>query len=52
MPAILTEVACISNDREARLLAIPGYRERIAVALLDGISRYSERVSRSGPADR
>ena len=47
MPAILAEVACMSNDREARQLAIPAYREGIASALYDGISRYSESVSQS-----
>lgn len=46
MPAILAEVACISNDNEARRLAIPAYRQSIAAALYDGISRYSETVSR------
>jgi N-acetylmuramoyl-L-alanine amidase len=46
MPAILAEVACMSNDREARQLAIPAHRESIAAALFDGISRYSEAVSR------
>lgn len=45
MPAILAEVACISNDREARLLAIPRYRQRIAEALRDGVQRYSESVN-------
>lgn len=46
MPAILAEVACISNDQEARQLAIPAHREAIAAALYDGISRYSESLSR------
>ena len=48
MPAVLAEVACLSNEREARLLAIPGYRQQIAEALLIGISRYSSSVNRSG----
>jgi len=30
MPAVLAEVACLSNDREARQLAIPSYRQNIA----------------------
>ncbi len=41
MPAILAEVACLSNDDEARLLAEEAYRERIAVALFEGIRSYS-----------
>jgi N-acetylmuramoyl-L-alanine amidase len=41
MPAILVEVACLSNDREARLLAIPRYRERIADALFEGLTTYA-----------
>jgi N-acetylmuramoyl-L-alanine amidase len=45
MPAILAEVACISNDREARLLAIPRYRQKIAEALHTGIQRYAEAVN-------
>jgi N-acetylmuramoyl-L-alanine amidase len=49
MPAILAEVACLSNDREARLLAIPRYRQKIAEALFVGISRYAQKVNPSGP---
>lgn len=41
MPAVLAEVACLSNDREAELLARPAYRQRIAAALADGIQRYA-----------
>jgi len=51
MPAILAEVACLSNDREARLLAISTYRQRIAEALLHGLSRYQqEETDTSRPA--
>lgn len=50
MPAILAEVACLSNDDEARLLAEEAYRERIAVALFEGIRSYSERVAAAAPA--
>jgi N-acetylmuramoyl-L-alanine amidase len=48
MPAILAEVACLSNAEEARLLGTPEYRERIAAALFDGIAAYSSAVQRSG----
>jgi N-acetylmuramoyl-L-alanine amidase len=44
MPAILAEVACLSNEGEARLLAIPGYRQQIAQGLADGILRYADDV--------
>jgi N-acetylmuramoyl-L-alanine amidase len=50
MPAILAEVACLSNDAEAGLLGRPEYRERIAGALFDGIAAYSRRVQQADPA--
>jgi N-acetylmuramoyl-L-alanine amidase len=51
MPAVLAEVACISNDREARLLATPSYRQSIAEALVEGIGVYAESVGRAGLGD-
>ncbi len=45
MPAILVEVACISNDREARFLGLPQYRQSIAEALFTGIQGYAREVS-------
>jgi N-acetylmuramoyl-L-alanine amidase len=45
MPAALAEVACLSNDREARLLSQPGYRQRIAEALAAGIAGYAQSVA-------
>ena len=55
MPAVLVESAFITNPREERKLKQPGYRQRIAEALLDGIARfklrYEQRVGgRSGAA--
>ena len=47
MPAALAEVACISNDREARLLSQPRYRQRIAEALAAGIAGYAESITAS-----
>jgi N-acetylmuramoyl-L-alanine amidase len=41
MPAILAEVGCISNDKEAALLARPEHRQRIAAALFHGIRAYA-----------
>lgn len=45
MPAILAEVACLSNEEEARLLMTAEYRQHIAEALHAGIESYSQRLS-------
>lgn len=50
MPAALAEVACLSNDREARLLSQPGYRQRIADALMAGLVGYAEPMQTSARA--
>lgn len=42
MPAVLAEVGCLSNEEEARLLATPKYRRRIAEALTAGIVAYAQ----------
>lgn len=41
MPAILVEVACLSNREEARLLARESYRQYIALSLFAGIRSYA-----------
>ena len=41
MPAILVEVACLSNEAEAELLTKEDYRENIAQALANGIRSYA-----------
>jgi N-acetylmuramoyl-L-alanine amidase len=41
MPAILAEVSCLSNEREAKLLQKPLYRQFIAEALAKGVRSYS-----------
>jgi N-acetylmuramoyl-L-alanine amidase len=41
MPAILAEVGCISNEKEAAMLRTPEYRQKIANALFDGIRAYA-----------
>lgn len=41
MPAILVEVSCLSNEKEAELLTTDDYRAQIAAALLRGIRSYS-----------
>lgn len=41
MPAVLAEVGCISNDKEAAMLRRPEYRQKIADALFEGIRAYA-----------
>ena len=45
MPAILAEVSCLSNEREAELLARALYREHIAEAVATGIRAYAESLA-------
>ena len=40
MPAVLLETGFVTNATEAKLLAHPGYRQRIAQAMADGIVNY------------
>lgn len=47
MPAILAEVACLSNADEAQLLATAQYRQAIAQALFQGIRAYAQTLNRS-----
>jgi N-acetylmuramoyl-L-alanine amidase len=46
MPAVLTEVAFLTNPREEALLAQPEHRQKIAEALYKGIVGYAETLSR------
>jgi N-acetylmuramoyl-L-alanine amidase len=41
MPAILAEVGCLSNEREAQMLRNGTYRQQIAQALFHGIHAYA-----------
>lgn len=41
MPAILAEVGCISNAKEAEMLRRPEHRQKIAEALFAGIRAYA-----------
>ena len=41
MPAILAEVGCLSNEREAEMLRSGAYRQQIAQALFHGIHTYA-----------
>jgi N-acetylmuramoyl-L-alanine amidase len=46
MPAILAEIAFLSNPHEERLLGTSDYRDRIARSLLVGVRQYLETVKR------
>jgi N-acetylmuramoyl-L-alanine amidase len=46
MPAILAEVSCLSNQKEAELLATEAYRQTIAEALLAGLDAYTVNLRR------
>jgi N-acetylmuramoyl-L-alanine amidase len=51
MPAVLVEVAFISNPGEEKLLSSTAYQARVAGALMRGIARYRrERAARHGVA--
>lgn len=43
MPAVLAEVGCLSNTREAAMLQQPQYRQQIAEALFRGIHEYAKK---------
>lgn len=45
MPAVLVEIACLSNEDEVQLLTKPDYRENIAGALAQGIRQYADRFN-------
>lgn len=47
MPAILSEVSYLSNQEEARSLATPEYRQRVAQALMQGILAYANTLNLS-----
>lgn len=42
IPSILAEVGFISNPDEEKLLGTPGYRQKVAEALYQGIKKYVE----------
>jgi len=45
MPAILVEVSALSNEEEVNLLTNGDYREKIALALFNGIHAYAKNLS-------
>jgi N-acetylmuramoyl-L-alanine amidase len=48
MPSVLAEIAFITNPREAQLLKSEAYRQRIAEALLDAVTRYQRSLKSVG----
>ncbi|HKR65448.1 MAG TPA: N-acetylmuramoyl-L-alanine amidase, partial [Thermoanaerobaculia bacterium] len=48
MPAILAEVGCLSNEKEAAMLRNPEYRQKVADALHDGIRAYAGASEKKG----
>lgn len=47
-PAVLVESGFLSNDDEARKIATPAYRQKIAEAMADGVSNYAKVVESAG----
>jgi N-acetylmuramoyl-L-alanine amidase len=52
MPAILAEMAFLSNPREENLLRQSAHRQRLAEALYRGVARYAQDLSQSQVAVR
>jgi N-acetylmuramoyl-L-alanine amidase len=49
-PGALVEAAYLSNDAEARKLATPEFRQKIAEALANGIRNYAAALATLRPA--
>lgn len=47
MPAVLAEIAFVSNPQEEKLLRTSEYRDRIARSLLAGVRQYMETLNRA-----
>jgi N-acetylmuramoyl-L-alanine amidase len=47
-PAVLVEGGFLSNPFEARLIANPEYRERLAVAIVEGVVHYANTMPKPG----
>jgi N-acetylmuramoyl-L-alanine amidase len=45
MPAVIVEGAYVSNPREARLLATPSFRQKIAHAIVEGILAFQKTLT-------
>lgn len=49
-PAVLVEAGFMSNLFDARLLATPEYRDRLATSIVEGVIRYEKTQPRREPA--
>jgi len=47
MPSVLAEISFLTNRQEGALLRKPSYRQAVAEALLDGISKYQRSLKAS-----
>jgi N-acetylmuramoyl-L-alanine amidase len=45
IPSVLTEIAFLSNPRDAQFLRRPDYRQRVAESLFKGMSEYADTLS-------
>jgi len=45
MPSVLAEIGFLTNAREEALLRRPDYRQKLAEALFQGVSRYADGLS-------
>ena len=48
-PGVLVEAAYLSNDAEARRVATPEFRAKIAESIADGIDRYAATLAAVRP---
>ncbi|MBI4676611.1 MAG: N-acetylmuramoyl-L-alanine amidase [Elusimicrobia bacterium] len=48
LPSVLVELGFLSNPAEAELLKDPGYQDRLARSLAEGLVEYSEQARRAG----
>jgi N-acetylmuramoyl-L-alanine amidase len=52
MPSVLAEIGFVTNAREEALLRRPDYRQKVAEALFQGVSRYADGLSHFQVAER
>src|SRR6202020_112230 len=50
MPSILAEISFVTNEKDARQLQEPEYRERVAESLYKGVAKYAGGLSSARPA--
>jgi N-acetylmuramoyl-L-alanine amidase len=48
MPSVLAEISFVTHRQEGRLLRTPAYRQAIAEALVNGISKYQKSLKAAG----